>query len=256
LSEEYLADTIPRNNRVAAVTTTSLRTLLDLFPVSDTFPYGITHIVAGASVTHDKGRYFENRDYGTSGYDNRLGGGFNLDHRVDFDQGDPVHPIDEYGRKGILNILEMSGSEDAPVSLVEVIIKAPDIAELCEIPRKEGRDLFFVYLPSDRVDGEADQNAVKEHSVNEGLIKDSGFQYRLLNCRKMIDRFQQLTLPGSQQEPQINWRGETPISLRSPIRVAQTLAPYFGEFGWIKQYGVGERQELVLLGGHRPMGRD
>lgn len=246
MSEELarLADIIPKKYRVACVATNSLRSTLDLFARDDEeFPYGITKLEAWASNLEEKKPDIEDADYGIKAYRGRRLDSFSLRYKLKFDEGRARNPIDELGRKTIENAMDRVGVEDASVSMLKVLIRDPKIGEFARL----NEDLFHVTLKSDPVDGDKDRERVKKHPVNEALIKYNNFQYRILHCRRLIDRRQELTKPRSRYNYIIKWDGRTAISLHSPIKVAQCLKKHFGEYGALKQYGVGEEYNLVLL---------
>lgn len=247
MSEELtrLADIIPKKHRVVCMTTNSLRTVLDLFARNDEeFPYGITKLEAWASNMEEKKPDIEDADYGIRAHRDRRLDSFSLRYELKWDEnGRARNPIDELGKRTIENTMDRVGVEDASVSYLKVLIRDPKIGEFAGI----SEDLFHATLMSDPVDGEKDKEKVKEHPVNEALIKYNNFQYRILNCRRLIDRRQELTQPKSRYNYVVKWDGKTAISLRSPIKVAQRLKERFGEYGLIKQYGVGEEFNLVLL---------
>lgn len=240
-----LADIIPRNHRVACITTNSLRTILDLFKIDDKeFPYGITKLEARSSTTEKTKPIHEDKNYGIKIDRSEKIQYFSLNYLLKFnDDGSTKNPIDELGKQTILRSLDRAGCEDASINLSKVIVLDPKLGEYSGV--KE--ELFHIELQSDPCDSDIDRTKVKEHSVNEALIKYSNFQYRILNCRYVIDRRQELTQPRSRHKPIIFWRGETVMSLQSPIKVAQRIKKHFGEYGLLKQYGVTEDYKLVLM---------
>lgn len=241
-----LAEIISSNNRIVGITTNSLREFLDLFPVDDEeFPYGITMVNAHASNIGEAREEHRNKEYGTRVLIGQEKDSFDLSYKLAWDKkGKTKNPLDKLGKQKILEGLDMSGCEDASVSQGKVIIKNPKIGEYSRI----NEDLFHTGFWSDPTDSDIDREKVKEHSVNEALIKYNNFQYRILHCRELIDRRQELTKPKSRYKYIIRWKGETAISLNSPIKVAQQLRTHLGEFGLLKQYGVGEEYKLVLMG--------
>lgn len=247
MSEELsrLAEIIPKNHRIACITTNSLNSILSLFAMdAQEFPYGISKIDARASNIEAKKPDIENPDYGIKAHIDRRLDSFSLRYELKFDDaGHPKNPIDVSARKTIESTMEKVGVEDASVSSLKLLIKDPKIGEYIGIDE----ELFHVTFRSDPVDGDKDREKVKEHSANEALIRYNNFQYRILNCRKVIDRRQELTQPRSRHDYIIRWDGKTALSLKSPIKVAQQLKVHFGEFGLIKQYAVGEEYNLVLL---------
>lgn len=247
MSEELsrLAEIIPKKHRIACITTNSLRSILSLFSMDDKeFPYGISKVDARASNIEAKKPDIEDADYGIKAHRDRRLDSFSLRYELKFDEaGRPKNPIDESGRKTIEKVMDKVGFEDASVSHLKVLMKDSKIGEYAGVDE----DLFHATFTSDPVDGEKDKEKVKEHPANEALIKYNNFQYRILNCKRVIGRRQELTQPRSRYKYIARWDGKTAISLKSPIKVAQQLKEHFGEFGLIKQYGVGEEYNLVLL---------
>jgi len=233
-------------HRVACLTTNSLREILKLF-VGDReeYSYLITELRARASNLEDMKPTVEDKVYGIKGYCNVGLDLFQIDYKLKFKKGKPVNPIDISGRELIYNALDRVGIEDASVELVKVLIKDPEIGRLAGIDE----EWFHMTLISDPVDGDLDREKVKEHPVNHNLIKYNKFKYRILHCRKLIDRKQELTVPRRRQRPIILWLGKTVHSLRSPIKIAQHIKDaHFGEYKLIKRYGVGKEDRLILLG--------
>lgn len=240
-----LADTLPRKHRVACITTNSLREVLDLFKMDDQeFPYGITRINASASDIEDPEPTYNNKELGINVLIGKKTNSFNIRYLIDFDDdGNVKNPIDEFGKREILKSLDISGCEDASVSLVNVIVKDQEIGNYSEI----NEDLFHLTIVSDPIDDSKDRAMVREHHVNESLIKYNSFKYRILHCREAIDRKQELTKPKSRQKYIVYWRGNTALSLNSPIKLAQRIKSHFGKYGLLKQYGVTEELNLILL---------
>lgn len=236
-------------HRVACITTNSLREILRLFPMQGKkSTYLITKLRARASSMEPDKPLVDDKDYGIKAYLDRSFDSFHLDYELKFDEdGNPRNPIDIPAIERIESAMRKVGIEDAAVEYVKVLIEDSKIGELAGVPE----ELFHVTIDSDPVDGDKDEKKVKEHKVNEALIKESGFKYRILQVRKMIDRRQELTVPTSQQKPVIWWRGKTVYSLNSPIKVAQRLREHFGEYKLLKMYGAGKEDILVLLGVER-----
>ena len=239
-------------HRVACLTTCSLREVLKLFPAEgNKWTYLISRLKASASNLQADTPLVDNETYGIIGYLDRRSDMFDMDYELKFDEnGRAVNPIDQAAIRTIESEMRKVGIEDAAVEYLRVLIRDPEIGQLAGTPE----DLFHLYLQSDPVDGDIDRQKVREHPVNEALIKDYGFKYRILHARRLIDRRTELTLPKSQQAARhiILWTGETIHSLRSPIRLAQHLKDaHFGEYKLIKRYGAGTEDTLILLSAER-----
>ena len=236
---------ILEEQRVASITTNSLREILNLFPMeSEEHTYLITRLKAKASNLELDKPVVDDEEYGIKGYLDRGLDSFSMDYELKWSEdGNPKNPIDRAGVKRIEDDMRKVGIEDAAVEFLQVLIKDPKIGELAGVPE----ELFHVTIESDPVDGDKDREKVKEHKVNEALIRESGFKHRILHARKMIDRRQELTVPTGQQKPIIWWRGKTSVSIKSPIKVAQRLREHFRPYSLIKRYGADIEDVLVLL---------
>lgn len=230
-------------HRVVSMTTTSLREILKMFSADDE-AHKIFRLKAGASKQEEMDPYMEDDEYGVVGYLDRGSDTFDIDYQLRFDEkGNPTNPIDNSGVNDIERYMDRLGIEDAPVDYMELLINDSEIGEITDVDE----EIFQATLVSDPCDGEADKEKVKEHSLNESLIKDCGFKYRVLNCRKLIDRRQVLTKKRTQQEPLILWRGETAVSLNSPIKLAQKLREHFEPYQLLKKFGADEEDVLRLM---------
>ena len=242
-----IAKSIIEENRVACLTTNSLRKILEFF-VGDKgeYLYFITKLKANASNIESTQPTIIDKMYGFEGYFGRKIDTFNMDYRIKFDKdGLPTNPIDENGRAIIEGALDRLSLEDASVDTVNVLIRDPKIGELSGI----NEELFHLTLVSDPIDSDIDKEKVKEHPINETLVKYNKFKYRIMHARQLIDRKQELTVPRTKRRYIILWLGKTIYSLNSPIKVAQHLKEaHFGEFKLLKRYGVDQEERLVLLG--------
>jgi hypothetical protein len=236
---------ILEEQRVACITTNSLREILKLFPMEGEEPrYLITRLRARASNLELDKPLVDDREYGIKGYLDRGLDSFTMDYELKWDKnGNPKNPIDRTAIERIEEKMRKLSIEDAAVKFLKVMIRDPKIGELAGVPE----ELFHVTIESDPVDGDKDEEKVKEHKVNEALIKESGFKHRILHVRKMIDRRQELTVPTSRQIPIIWWKGKTWASLKSPVKIAQRLREHFRPYSLIKRYGADTEDVLVLL---------
>jgi len=159
------------------------------------------------------------------------------------DNGNPTNPIDSNAVQTILNALSSSGIHDAVVSGLELKIKDPELQNIA----KTKVDEFHIKFVSDPTDGELDKTKVKEHPENRALLEQSRMQYRILNCREVIDRHQELTEPKSNWKYQIIWIGHNLSSLESPLEFAVQLRTHLGDYGLLKQYDQTQEDKLVLI---------
>lgn len=239
--------------KVPSITTTSLREILNLFKMTgEPFSYCITKIRARSSNMEKMEPTIENQEYGIKGYLNRRHDIFNMDYEIEWDpEGKPKNPIDNNGITVIEKAMRDLKMEDATVDYLRVLIRDPEIGKLAGVDQ----ELFHVTLKSDPVSGDLDRAKVKEHPINEALIKYSGFKYRILHTREVVDRRSELTMPKSQlvnqQKYIFYWAGTTVYSLRSPLKIAQRLREHYGNFRLLKTFGPGTSDTLVLLGVER-----
>lgn len=246
-------EAIIRQFKVPAIATTSLKEILAMFETEGSkFDYCITDIRASASNMERMEPSLENEKFGFRGFLNRSSDSFSMDYHVDWgNKGTPKNPLDGKGIGVVIEALQTLGVEDAAVDSVKVLIRDPELGKIAGIDE----ELFHVTLTSDPVSGELDKKAVKEHPINEALIKQSGFKYRLMHTREVVDRKSQLTLSMGelvkQQKYIFYWTGTTVHSMRSPIKVAQQLRDHYQPFQLLKTFGQGTSDTLVLLGVER-----
>lgn len=241
---------IIEEHRVACMTTNSLKEILKQFQKEDKDPtYNITKLKAHASHSQEDTPIVDDEKYGVVGYLDKRIDSFLIDYKLNFDEdGNEINPIDKKGIETIKKDMDKVGIEDAAVEFLRVLIKDPKIGQLAGV----NEDLFHITLISDSVDSDLDRNKIKEHPVNEYLIREYGFKYRILHTKKLIDRKQELTVPKTQHKYIIYWTGNTIYSLKSPKKVARYLKEvHYGEYKLLKRYGVGSEDTLVLLGADR-----
>lgn len=233
------------SHKIASITTNSIQKILNLFLMEgEKSTYLITRLKAIASNLQDVDPLVDDRDYGIIGFLDRPTDSFSMDYKLKVDDnGNPINPIDQQGIKRIEDDMRKLAIEDAAVEYLQVLIRDPLIGQLAGV----NEELFHATITSDRADGDLDRSKIKEHPVNEHLIKNCGFKYRILHCRKLIDRRQELTVPKGRHKYVIHWVGETFHGLKSPIKVAQRLREHFGEYKLLKTYGPGVEDTLVLL---------
>ncbi len=230
---------------VASLTTNSLKEILNLFPYDENeSKFCITKLRAKASKGEKETPLIEDPSLGIEGYLDKRKDAFYMDYNVKFnDNGKIQNPINRVAINKIIGDLSKLGLDDAAVDEVQLMIKDRELGKVAGIDE----DLFSLTLISDPVDGDLDRGKVKEHQVNKDLVKQSGFKYRILHCKKLIDRKQELTKSKSEQHPYIQWEGDTFYSLRSKISVVQKVRDYFKPYSLIKTYGAGTEDTLVLL---------
>ncbi len=231
---------------IPAMTTMSLRAVAETFKAAGSKPtYLITALRARASDMEPSKPDVLDSALGYEGWKARVQSAFSLNYAIKFDEdGKPRNPLDSSGFKKISDALTEIGLEDAAVSRVRVLIRDPELGERAG----NEEDLWHMTLISDPVEGKKDREKVKEHDINTALIKQEGFKYRVLNCRDLIDRKQELTLPRTQHTPTIKWVGNTFGGMRSKPTVSQRIQrAHMGEFGLRKVYGPGQEDTVILL---------
>lgn len=230
---------------VAALTTSSLKEILNLFPYdSDNMKFLITKLRASSSKGEKETPMMEDPSLGITGYLDKRKDAFYMDYNATFDDNGKIeNPINREAIRKIISNLGKLGLEDAATEEVQLMIKDKDLGKATG----SIEDLFSLTLISDPVDGDMDKKKVQEHQVNKDLVKQSGFKYRILHCKRLIDRKQELTKSKHEQQPFIRWEGDTFYSLRSQPSVVQKVKEYFQPYSLIKVYGAGQEDTLVLL---------
>jgi len=230
---------------VASLTTNSLKEILQLFPYEDeNSKFCITKLRARASKGEKDTPIIEDPALGIVGYLDKRIDVFNMDYVTKYDGNGKIrNPIDRVAIDKIMTNMHRLGLEDAAVEEVHIMIKDRELGKVAGVEE----ELFSMILISDPVDGDLDRKKVLEHPVNKELVKQSGFKYRILHCKRLIDRRQELTKPKSQQRPYIQWEGDTFYSLRTDPSIVQKVRDYFKPYHLIKVYGAGQEDTLVLL---------
>lgn len=239
------AEQILEKKYVATLTTNSLKEILKLFPYDEENPkFTITKLRARASKGEKDTPLIDDPVFGIIGYLDKRSDSFHMDYIVKFDDnGKNQNPVDRTAIDSILNNLHRLGLEDAAVEEIHIMIRDKELGNAAGIDE----ELFSMALISDPVDSDLDRQKVQEHQVNKNLVKESGFKYRILHCKWLIDRKQELTKPKSQQIPMVQWEGDTFYSLRSSVKVVQKVRDYFRPYNLIKAYGAGQEDTLILL---------
>ncbi|GAH02058.1 unnamed protein product, partial [marine sediment metagenome] len=208
-------------HRVSAMATVSLREILKTFPMTEKkildSPYCITKIGANASKGEEIEPYIDNKKYGIKVHRDRKINSFEWNYNIKIKDGYAENPLDKTGIKTILSNLNDAGIDDAPVDYLRVLLHDSEIGKLKDMDE----NLFHATLISEKCD-EKERAIVADHKVNELLIKNDGFQYRVLNCRELISRREELN--EDIQNYLIRWKGKTGYSLNSPIKIAQRMA--------------------------------
>ena len=230
---------------VASVTTNSLKEILQLFPYTgENSKFTITKLKARSSKGEKGTPLIDDPALGIVGYLDKRSDAFYMDYLIKFDDnGKILNHIDRTAIDNIISNLHRLGLEDAAVDEIQIMVKDKELGEVAGVDE----DLFTMTLISDPVDGDLDRNKVKEHPINKELVKQSGFKYRILHCKRLIDRKQELTKPKSQQQPFVQWEGDTFYSLRTMPNVVQKIRDYFRPYNLIKHYTAGQEDTLVLL---------
>ena len=232
---------------IPAMATTSLKEVLDTFRAPGENPaHLITELRARASDVNPRKPDVNDSVLGFEGWKAWTQALFSLNYVLEFDDnGVPLNPLDSTNVDKIRDALKDLGLEDAAVSRVRVLLRDPEIGNKAG----NGEDLWHMTMISDSVDSERERDKIKEHDRNIALIEQEGFKYRVLNCRELIDRKQELTLPRTQLDYVIKWSGKTFAGMKSekPSIVRRIKDEHMGEFGLRKVYGPGQEDSIVLL---------
>jgi len=236
---------IPQH-RVSPIATVSLRESFKMFPMTEErivdSPYCITQISCNASDSVKSEPIIDDKIYGVKVHKDISVNVFELNYTIKVNDGYASNPLNNNGIKKILSDLETAEIVDAPVESLKVLIKDPKFGKLSGIDD----EIFHATLISEKCD-DRERKIVADYKVNELLIKKNNWQYRVLNCRELISRKEELN--EDIKNYLISWRGKTGISLRSPVKIAQRLArEHFRDYRMIKTYGTGQEDRLVLLG--------
>lgn len=239
------AEQILEKKYVAALTTNSLKEILNLFPYDlENMKFLITKIRASASKGEKDTPMIEDPSLGITGYLDKRKDAFYMDYNATFDDDGKIkNPINRAAINKIISDLGKLGLEDAAVDEVQLMINDKTLGAVAG----NNEELFSMILVSDPVDGDMDRKKVQEHQVNKDLVKQSGFKYRILHCKRLIDRKQELTKSKHQQSPFIEWEGDTFYSLRTQPSVVQKVKEYFKPYSLMKVYGAGQEDTLILL---------
>lgn len=228
------------------MTTTSLKVVLDTYKASGKNPtYLITGLRARSSTVEPQKPDVTDAMLGYEGWRAWKQSVFTINYEVDFDEnGLPINPLDPANIDRVHRALDEVGIEDAAVSKARVLLRDPELGKRVG----NGEEYWHMTLISDPVQSEVERDRVKDHEVNLALVEQERFKYRILNCRELIDRKQELTLPRTQHKPVIRWVGNTFAGMRSKPSVVQRVhREHMGEFGLRKVYGPGQEDTVVLL---------
>ena len=230
--------------RVLALTTISLKTILNLFQYDPT-KYIILRLRANGSIITNNPQTIEEKLLGIKVTTGRITNRFDMNYSAVFDKntGEPTNPIDASVIQYINNQLASSAIHDVVVSELEVRITDEELKKI----EKTKYNHFHVKFKSDPTDSELDKAKVKEHPENIALIQQSRMQYRILNCYSVIDSDQVFTKPKRDWDYQIHWMGQRLESIKSPLKFVMQLRTHLGEYSLLKEYDQSQEDKLVLI---------
>ncbi len=235
------------------VATLATNSLLEILKIYVNEPYQIKELRAFSSHSLEDIPYYLNDEIGIKTFKEKDINSFNINYKINFDKktGNPTNPITPVTITLIENKLNELSLTDASVDTLKVIFKDKKLGKLLKSKGylKTDEEEFLMELISDPVDDDKDKAIVREFPVNETLIKFNRFQYRVMHVRKLIDLRQIYTVATKTKlNFIINWTGHTIRSVKSPTVVAQHLKEHhLGEYGFLKRYGSGAEEVLVLL---------
>lgn len=236
-----------------SMATTSLRAVLDTYLAKHDdggikgYDCLITKVNAIGSTKDEKSPDVEDDELGIKGWHARSGPQFRINYEIEFDDdGVPVNPLNRDRVDSVIHHMDRLGIDDASVSRARVLFWDEELGETTET----GRAQWHMNLESGFVDAEQDRKEVKKHPENMALIEQEGFKYRVLNCRRLIDRQQELNEPRTKQRPAIEWNGDTFDGLRNDINhhTRRINTEHMGKYGFLKRYGPDEEDSIILLG--------
>jgi len=237
-----------------SLATPSLKTVLDTYRAEATstggvpggYGYLITKLSAFGSKANQSDPDIVDDDLGAEAWLSSTGAKMRLRYEVDWDDaGEPTNPLNSDGISKIHDLIDRVGLVDASVSTVRVLFRDETLADIADVD--DG--LWHMTLQSDHVDGDRDRTEIEKHPENMDLIEQEGFKYRVLNCRRLIDRRQELNKSKAKQQPTIVWNGDTFDGLRNEIGIEarRIVNDHMGDYGIGKRYEPGAEDSITLV---------
>lgn len=245
----------PKQKYLPSVGTVSLSQMLDVFEavkgegcLPGGYSYLIENITASASDGYKDNPDLTNTDLGLETCTSQSRSKSVIDYEIEWNSnGKPVNPLDRSSINTIQKHLNAANLKDAPVSHMTVLFCDKELGKLVG----NGEEQWSLTFRSDAVDGEQERQEINKHPENRPLIKNEGFNYRVLNCTRLIDRRQVFMKARANQKPQLMWRDHTFSGLENnagikPMRRLHTA--HMGKFGFGKTYQNGQEDSIVLVG--------
>lgn len=242
-----------------SLATASLKAVLDTYRAEPTsngevpggYSYLITKLSAFGSKDDQTDPDIEEDDLGAEAWLSSTGAELRLRYEVNWDDaGEPTNPLDSDAVSRIHDLIERVGLVDASVSTCRVMFWDETLAEAADVDH----GLWHMTLQSAHVDGERDRTEIEKHPENMTLIEQEGFQYRVLNCRRLIDRRQELNESRAKQQPTIVWNGDTFDGLRNKLGIdaRRIVNEHMGDYGIGKRYEPGAEDSITLVSVESP----
>lgn len=237
-----------------SLATTSLKAVLDTYRAEPTstgrvpggYGYLITKLSANGSKSDQSDPDYVDGALGAKAWHSSGGPKMRLRYEVDWnDDGEPTNPLDADAISRIHDLIDKVGLVDASVSTCRVMFWDEALAD--EANTDDG--LWHMTLQSDYVDGDRDRDEVEKHPENMALIEQEAFKYRVLNCRRLIDRRQELNKSRAKRQPTIVWNGDTFDGLRNEIGIEarRVVNEHMGDYGIGKRYEPGAEDSITLV---------
>ena len=242
-----------------SLATPSLKSVLDTCRAEPTsngevpggYGYLITKLSASGSKADQSDPDEELDDLGAEAWRSSTGAKMRLSYEVDWDDtGEPTNPLDSKAISRISDLIDRVGMVDASVSMCRVMFWDETLADAANVDD----ELWHMTLQSSHVDGEHDRTEIEKHPENMTLIEQEGFKYMVLNCRRLIDRRQELNQSRAKQQPTIVWNGDTFGGLRNELGIeARRIANrHMGDYGIGKRYEPGAEDSITLVSVESP----
>lgn len=237
-----------------SLATPSLKAVLDTYRAEPTstngvpggYSYLITKLSAFGSKDDQSDPDIEDDDLGAEVWLSSTGAKMRLSYEVNWDDaGEPTDPLDSDAIFRIHDLIDRVGLVDASVSTCRVMFRDETLADAADVDH----GLWHMTLQSAHVDGDRDRTEIEKHPENMNLIEQEGFKYRVLNCRRLIDRRQELNQSRAKQQPTIVWNGDTFDGLRNEIGIdaRRIVNERMGDYGIGKRYEPGAEDSITLV---------
>jgi len=158
--------------------------------------------------------------------------------------------IDDFWAKKISEKMEEHRIEDMPIQKLTIEFESDTLAEEAiswgfkQI--NENDTTFIATFIAEKCHG-VDADELKKHEINNELIKYHGFQHRVLNLKKLINKSQVLGLPTKNQKNIVEWNGNEINYEISPPVVTRFFKTIFDNYAITKVYSISSENKLILV---------